>query len=101
MLANELESRLRAAFSPTELTLLNESHRHNVPAGAETHFKVTLVSEAFSGQRRVRRHQMVYAEAQDLLDGPLHALALHLYTPEEWAERSAVPASPPCRGGEQ
>ena len=101
MLANELESRLRAAFSPTELTLLNESHRHNVPTGAETHFKVTLVSEAFSGQRRVRRHQMVYAEAQDLLDGPLHALALHLYTPEEWAEQSAVPASPPCRGGEQ
>lgn len=100
MVADELESRLRAAFSPTELTLLNESFRHNVPTGAETHFKVTLVSDAFLGQPRVRRHQMVYAEAQDLLDGPVHALALHLYTPEEWAASGQVPASPDCRGGE-
>jgi BolA protein len=101
MLATELESRLRSAFSPATLTLLNESNRHNVPPGSETHFKVTLVSESFTGQPRVRRHQMVYAQVQDLLDGPLHALALHLHTPEEWAKQSDVPASPPCRGGEQ
>jgi BolA protein len=28
-----------------------------------------------------------------------HALALHTYTPEEWAKIDAAPASPTCAGG--
>jgi len=28
-----------------------------------------------------------------------HALALHTYTPEEWATIDAAPASPTCAGG--
>jgi BolA protein len=31
--------------------------------------------------------------------GQVHALALHTYTPGEWAEQGAAPASPTCRGG--
>jgi BolA protein len=31
--------------------------------------------------------------------GEFHALALHTYTPQEWAETGAAPASPTCAGG--
>ena len=38
----------------------------------------------------------------DALEGPVHALALHTYTPEEWEKRGgSVNASPQCRGGEK
>jgi BolA protein len=100
MVANDIEQRLREDLSPLHLVLENESHRHNVPANSETHFKLTLVSEQFSGMTRVKRHQLIYGKLQDVLDGPVHALALHLHTPEEWsALGGSVPASPNCRGG--
>lgn len=102
MVAEDIEARVQAAFAPEHLALVNESHMHNVPANAETHFKLTLASHAFEGLPKVRRHQLVYAELGDLLAGPVHALALHLFSPDEWVEQGgAVPASPNCRGGEK
>jgi BolA protein len=97
---DQLRRQVEEKFSPTWLELENESHQHSVPANAETHFRLVLVSEAFSGRRAVARHQLVYAELADLLAGPIHALAMHLYTPQEWAAREgAAPASPSCLGG--
>jgi BolA protein len=43
-----------------------------------------LVSPDFVGKRAVQRHQMVYALVTDEMSKGLHALALHLYTPDEW-----------------
>lgn len=89
-----------SSLEPVHLTVENESHRHNVPADSETHFKVTLVSERFDGLMPVKRHQRIYATLADELSGPVHALALHLYTPAEWQARgNARPDSPNCRGG--
>lgn len=96
----ELRSRLQAAFAPQWLEVDNESHMHSVPRDAETHFRIVLVSDAFQGMRAVARHQRVYGELTDLLAGPVHALAMHLYDEAEWAQRQApAPASPSCRGG--
>lgn len=91
--------RIRAALgtlSPTQLDVLDESHMHS--RGLETHYKAVVVSEAFSGQSPVRRHQAVYAALGSLM-GEIHALALHTYTPAEWAGRDAAPDSPRCLGG--
>ncbi|WP_251976986.1 BolA family protein [Salinicola avicenniae] len=89
-----------AALSPVHMTVENESHMHHVPPDSETHFKVTLVSERFTGLMPVKRHQMIYSTLADELAGPVHALALHLYTPQQWAARGANrPDSPHCRGG--
>lgn len=93
-----LHTLLHQAFSPEFLDVLNESHNHGGPA-TESHYKVTLVSTAFAGLRAVARHQRVYALTQDEMAQGLHALALHLYTPEEWAATGAAPASPACLGG--
>ncbi len=96
----QLEQRVRDNFAVQELRLLNESHQHSVPANSETHFKLTLVSPDFEGLSRVARHQKIYALTQPLMQQGLHALALHLYTPIEWAEKNGqVPASPQCMGG--
>lgn len=94
-----IEDKLRS-LEPVHLTVENESHMHNVPADSETHFKVTLVTEHFAGLMPVKRHQQIYAALADELTGPVHALALHLYTPVEWQARgNARPDSPNCRGG--
>lgn len=96
-----LKQRLQERFSPAHMELENESHQHSVPMNSETHFRLVLVSDAFAGQRAVARHQAVYREVPDLMqNGPLHALAMHLYTPDEWTEKGGdAPASPDCLGG--
>lgn len=93
-----IERKLSDAFQADVCEVINESHQHNVPAGSESHFKVTLVSAQWQGVRKVQRHQSVYAALAEELAGPVHALALHLFTPEEWAS-ATVPASPQCLGG--
>ncbi len=98
--AQEIEKQLQSEFAPQHLEVENESHQHSVPPNSETHFRVVLVSAQFSGQSRVKRHQRVYAALQAQLDGPVHALALHTYAPDEWRQRqAAAPESPQCRGG--
>lgn len=95
-----IESKLTDALSPQFMEVANESHMHSVPPNSETHFKVVLVAEAFEGKRSVARHQMIYKVLGDELAGPVHALALHTYTAEEWSSRQEVsPNSPDCKGG--
>lgn len=95
----EIRTQLAETFQPTHLEVINESHQHNVPPGSESHFKVVLVSEVFAGKRQVQRHQAVYGALAEQLRGPVHALALHTYSPEEWSERQFAPQSPVCLGG--
>lgn len=93
-----IQQKLSIELSPTHLEVVNESHSHNVPAGSETHFKVVVVTTLFQGETAVKRHRRVYGILADELAGGVHALSLHLYTPEEWSAAS-VPHSPPCLGG--
>ncbi len=93
-----IEQIILAVFTPTFCELINESNQHNVPAGSESHFKLVLVTDVFHGLRPVMRHQRVYAALGEMM-GQIHALALHTYTPEEWQEKTAAPASPACLGG--
>jgi BolA protein len=91
-----IERKVAAAFEPSHLELLNESHMHAGPR-TDSHFKLVAVSAAFAGLNKVKRHQLVYRLLGEELAGPIHALALHLYSPEEWGTR-AVPDSPLCAG---
>ena len=94
-----LERKLRLEFEPAFLEVVNESHMHGGPA-TDSHFRFTVVSSRFAGMRRVARHQRVYGLLSAELAGGIHALALHLYTPDEWGQREeSIPPSPDCRGG--
>lgn len=85
-----------AALQPEHLQVLDESHMHS--RGQQTHYKAVIVSAQFTGLNSVKRHQKVYAALGELM-GQFHALALHTYTPEEWAQQGIAPDSPTCRGG--
>jgi BolA protein len=95
----QIENALNQLLSPVVLDVVNESSQHNVPPDSETHFKVVIVSEQFVGRRKVARHQQVYGAVSEQLAGPVHALALHTYTPEEWQIQGNSPQSPNCMGG--
>ncbi len=96
----EIEQNLSTELQPDLLEVSNESHMHSVPPNSETHFKVVVVAAQFDGKRKVARHQQVYQVLADQLEGPVHALALHTYSPDEWAQRQqSAPDSPDCLGG--
>ncbi|WP_256207363.1 BolA/IbaG family iron-sulfur metabolism protein [Nitrosomonas marina] len=94
-----IENKLRT-LQPRHLEVVNESYKHNVPAGSESHFKVTIVSDQFNGKRLVARHQLVNNILADELTHSIHALALHTMTIEEWHDTGGKhKESPPCLGG--
>jgi BolA protein len=85
--AAAIRAKLSAAFTPSALDVIDDSARHAGHAGArpggETHFRVRIVAQAFSGLSRVERQRMVYLTLGEELAGPVHALSLTALTPEE------------------
>ena len=97
---DRIEHVLSQNLSPIFLSVEDESGNHHVPEGAETHFKVTLVSSQFNGLTRVARHRVVNQLLNAEFDQGMHALSLHLYTNEEWLEKgTTVLKSPACKDG--
>ena len=94
-----IQAKLSAALQPSMLEVANESHMHGGPA-TESHFNITAVSATFTELSLVHRHQAVYKLLHLELAGGVHALAMHLYTEQEWEQRQgSSPTSPDCRGG--
>ncbi len=52
--------------------------------GTMDHYRACVISEAFEGKRLIARHRMVYAALEDEMKGPIHALTLEVFTPQEW-----------------
>jgi|TARA_Y100000310_G_scaffold312840_2_gene360549 BolA protein len=95
-----VETRIAADIDCQHLDVVNESNKHNVPVGSESHFRVVVVSGEFRDEKLIARHRRINALLADLLADEIHALALHAYTEEEWrAKHGDAPMSPPCRGG--
>ena len=92
--ADRITEKVQQALKPLHVQLENESHMHSGPR-TDSHFKLVVVAPQFQGMSKVKRHQQLYSLLSAELGGPVHALALHLYTPEEW-QQAAVPASPLC-----
>ena len=82
-----IETRLRAEFAPQSLEVIDESSLHaghaGARAGGETHYRVALVSDAFAGLSRVKRHQRVYAALAAEIAAGMHALSLTTRAPGE------------------
>lgn len=94
-----IERKLEGEFEIDHLQVENESHMHNVAPGAESHFKVTIVSQSFNDLMLIKRHRMVNQALRQEMQ-QIHALALHTLTPQEWQARGGeVAASPRCKGG--
>lgn len=95
-----ITQKLTAAFSPSHLDVVNESFKHNVPTGSETHFKVTVVSATFDDHKLIARHRLVNAALAEELAGPVHALSISAKTPSQWDKGTKPHTTPNCQGGD-
>ncbi|MBL8566066.1 MAG: BolA family transcriptional regulator [Hyphomicrobiaceae bacterium] len=82
-----MREKLMLGLEPTRLDIVNESEMHaghrSSPGTGESHFRILVVSAAFTGKSRVDRHRMVNELLADELAGRVHALALKTYAPNE------------------
>jgi acid stress-induced BolA-like protein IbaG/YrbA len=58
-----------------------------VSSGDNVHFDAVVIAPGFAGKRPVQRHQLVYATLGSAVGNEIHALALQVFTPEEYAGR--------------
>jgi BolA protein len=82
----KIRQRLEQSLDPLELLIKDQSQLHTGHEGAREgkgHFDITVVSQAFDGVSRVRRHRMVYDALRDLLESDIHALRISAYAPSE------------------
>lgn len=97
---SRIQQLITQQLAPMHLEVEDESNRHHVPEGAETHFKVTVVCEQFMNLTRIARHRLLNQLLSTEFDQGLHALSMHLYTADEWvAKEGNVLASPNCKNG--
>lgn len=88
VMADKIETRLRAALAPDGLAIIDDSDSHRGHAGhdgsGESHFTVQITAGAFAGQSRVARQRLVYAALGDLMaPGGVHALIIKASAPGE------------------
>ncbi len=80
-----IRKKLEEAFTPVRLEVTDDSARHAGHAGAapegETHFNVTIESEAFDGLSRVQIQRTIHMVLRDEFETGLHALSLKASVP--------------------
>ncbi|WP_285668333.1 BolA family protein [Brucella suis] len=94
---SSMEAKLTAAFAPEKLEVINESRLHaghhrdggheddTYDGAGETHFRIRIVAEAFTGMSRVQRHRAINDRLKEELESGVHALALEPSAPGEAA----------------
>lgn len=84
--AEQIRERL-ATLEPLAFELVDESAKHAGHAGARpggnTHWRLAIVSRAFAGKPVVARHRMIYQALGELMQDPIHALAIEARAPGE------------------
>ena len=51
------------------------------------HFEAIVIAPAFVGKKPIQRHQMVYSTLGAAVGHEIHALALQVFTPDEYARQ--------------
>jgi len=83
--SEHIRTALEQAFSPVELDIIDESHKHAGHAGARDgggHYIVNIVAEAFAGKSRIQKHRMVNEATKHLFPSVIHALSINAKSPE-------------------
>lgn len=83
-MVEQIRERLQLALDPSTLEVLDEGYKHAGHANeGKGHFHVRIVSAAFAGQLSIKRHRLVYAALQGLMDNGIHALSIDAKAPGE------------------
>ena len=84
LIAATIKEKLEKAFNPTQLEVIDESHKHAGHAGmagresGESHFQVIIASETLTPMNRLARHRAVMEVLADLMVERVHALRLEV-----------------------
>ncbi|NMD08916.1 MAG: BolA family transcriptional regulator [Phyllobacteriaceae bacterium] len=77
-----MAEKLEAAFSPSLLQVIDESHHHAGHSGSrpdgESHFRIRISAAAFDGLNRVNQHRKVNEVLAEELKSRVHALAIEV-----------------------
>lgn len=76
MRKQDIEAKIRGAMPDAMVELRDLT-------GTEDHWEAVVVSGAFAGKSLIERHRLVFAALAEEMKGPIHALTLKTYTPEE------------------
>ncbi|MFU8805725.1 MAG: BolA family protein [Bradymonadaceae bacterium] len=74
-----IEEKIRAAIEDAHIEVLDLT-------GTKDHYQVLVVSSAFEGKPLIKRHRMIYDALAEEMKGPIHALTLQTYTPDQVEE---------------
>lgn len=78
----EIRDALEAAFAPTSLAVINESHKHAGHAGddgsGESHWRVEIVAPDLDGKSRIAKHRAIHSALGPDIIGRIHALSLQI-----------------------
>ena len=100
---DRLTAVLTEALHPSWLEVIDESHLHAGHAGwrrgGETHVRVRVVSDAFTGKSRIARQRLVNDLAAAELQGGLHALAVEARSPDDPLQARQEPVKDPLQDG--
>lgn len=58
--------------------------------GTQDHFQALVAAPQFDGRSRIEQHKMVYAALGELMNGPIHALALTTRTADAAASEPST-----------
>lgn len=76
MKKEDIETKIRAALPDARIELRDLT-------GTADHWEATIVSQAFAGKSSLERHRMVFAALAEEMKGPIHALSLKTFTPDQ------------------
>lgn len=84
----KIKEKLATAFQPQYLEVLNESHLHaghqeHFDGAGETHLRLRIIADAFTGMNRLERHRAINAIIAEELVDPVHAFAIEAAAPGE------------------
>ena len=92
---NKIINTLNECMNISSLKILNESFMHNVPEGAESHFKIVIVSNDFNNLSHIQRHKLVYKHLDTIMNN-IHALSIQSFNDEEFKLNPIILDSPEC-----
>ena len=91
-LRKAIREKLSHSLKPVHLDIIDDSSSHSEHEAmrqnfgfTETHFKILVVSDVFTGKTPIQRHRMVYALIdEELKSKGLHAVNIVTKTPQEY-----------------
>jgi BolA family transcriptional regulator, general stress-responsive regulator len=77
---------LLATLQPTQIEIIDDSHKHAGHEGARSgggHYTLYIVSTRFDGKPTLARHRMIYSALGEMMKHDIHALNIQAYTPQQ------------------